>query len=187
MNQAFWLGVGTPGSVVPEDSSPYNPGPEWRTKWSTLDVKTANEMLDKIGLDKKDSEGFRVRTDNGQRLRLEIMAPGGAIVPFTPHVEMVAQHWKKIGIQADVKETERGLSMTRVGANEHQIMSWSVSGSEHLLLYPDNTLPVLPTNSYRRAALRQVVRVRRNGREEAIRSEDHRDDGPVPRRARHAH
>jgi peptide/nickel transport system substrate-binding protein len=148
MNQAFWLGVGTPSSVVPEDSSPYNPGPEWRTKWSTLDVKTANEMLDKLGLEKKDSEGYRVRTDNGQRLRLEIMAPGGAIVPFTPHVEMVAQHWKKIGIQADVKETERGLSMTRVGANEHQIMSWSVSGSEHLLLYPDNTLPVLPTSSY---------------------------------------
>ena len=28
-------------------------------------------MLDKIGLTKKDSEGYRVRTDNGQRLRIE--------------------------------------------------------------------------------------------------------------------
>ena len=39
--------------------------------WATLDLKQANEMLDKIGLDKKDGEGFRLRTDNGQRLRIE--------------------------------------------------------------------------------------------------------------------
>ena len=42
---------------------PYSPGPEWRKKWSTLDVKQANALLDKIGLTKKDGEGFRLRTD----------------------------------------------------------------------------------------------------------------------------
>ena len=45
------------------------PRPEYRKKWSTLDVKQANELLDKIGLTKKDAEGYRLRTDNGQRLR----------------------------------------------------------------------------------------------------------------------
>jgi hypothetical protein len=29
-------------------------------------------MLDAIGLTEKDSEGFRLRTDNGERLRIEI-------------------------------------------------------------------------------------------------------------------
>ena len=31
LNEAFWLGVGTPGSQVLAESSPYNPGPEYRT------------------------------------------------------------------------------------------------------------------------------------------------------------
>ena len=35
LNETFWLGVGVPGSVVPAESSPYNPGPEYRTTWST--------------------------------------------------------------------------------------------------------------------------------------------------------
>ncbi len=56
LNETFWLGVGTPGSVVPGESRPQNPGPEWRKKWSVLDIKQANALLDKIGLSKK---GFR--------------------------------------------------------------------------------------------------------------------------------
>ena len=72
-----------PGSFVPRETNKYNPGPEYRTKWATLDVKQANDLLDKIGLDKKDSEGFRLRTDNGRRLRLELMTFGGQFVQFT--------------------------------------------------------------------------------------------------------
>ena len=62
---------------MPASSSPYNPGKEWDKKWSTLDVAKANQMLDAIGLTKKDGEGFRVRTDNGERLRKSaaIMGP----------------------------------------------------------------------------------------------------------------
>ena len=78
----FWLGVGTPGSAVPDESLPSNPGPEWRKKWAVLDSKQANELLDKIGLTKKDGEGYRLRTDNGQRLRLEMTTVGGSFVPF---------------------------------------------------------------------------------------------------------
>lgn len=50
LNETFWLGIGTPGSPVPGESMPQNPGPEWRKKWSVLDIKQANAMLDKIGL-----------------------------------------------------------------------------------------------------------------------------------------
>ena len=59
LNETFFLGVGTPGSAVPGEDSPYFPGKEWRTKWSTLDLAQANALLDKIGLTKKDSEGYR--------------------------------------------------------------------------------------------------------------------------------
>ncbi len=56
INETFWLGTAIPGSVVPADTNKYNPGPEWRKKWAVLDLKLANDMLDKLGLDKKDGE-----------------------------------------------------------------------------------------------------------------------------------
>ena len=51
---------------------PQNPGKEWRQKWSTLDPAKANQMLDALGLAKKDRDGYRLRTDNGERLRLQV-------------------------------------------------------------------------------------------------------------------
>ncbi|MDP8921637.1 MAG: ABC transporter substrate-binding protein, partial [Chloroflexota bacterium] len=144
LNETFWLGVGTPGSVAPDESSPYNPGPEWRTKWSTLDVAQANQLLDKAGLDKKDAEGFRLRTDNGQRLRIEMVTVGGSFVPFPKIGEMVTQHWKQIGIQLDSVELERSLMLRRRDGNELQLVMWANDGSELLYAFPVHAIPVQP-------------------------------------------
>jgi peptide/nickel transport system substrate-binding protein len=70
INDAFFLGLGTPGSVVPAKGKPQNPGPEWRGRWTTHDPAQANAMLDRTGLTRCDAEGYRLRRDNGQRLRL---------------------------------------------------------------------------------------------------------------------
>ena len=58
LNEAFWLGVGTPGSIAPAPDTVYSPGAEWNKKYATLDLKQANELLDKVGLSKKDAEGY---------------------------------------------------------------------------------------------------------------------------------
>jgi len=147
LNETFWLGVGTPGSPVPGESIPQNPGPERRKKWSVLDLKQANAMLDKIGLAKKDSAGFRLRTDNGDRLRIQIIAVQ-AFLPYPKLSEMVADQWQKIGIQADVRELERNLAMTRVRNNEHHIYIWNNGGTELLYLFPRHAIPVDPTEAY---------------------------------------
>ena len=143
LNETFWLGVGTPGSPAPGDTMPQSPGPEWRNKWSTLDLKQANALLDKIGLAKKDSEGFRVRTDNGERLRLEVIAIA-AFLPYPKLAAMVADQWRKIGIQADVKEMERGLGFAKQTNNEHQLFVWNNGGTELLYLFPTWAVPVIP-------------------------------------------
>ena len=49
INEAMCLGVGISGSTAPAESNKYNPGPEWRQKWSTFDLKQANDLLDKVG------------------------------------------------------------------------------------------------------------------------------------------
>jgi peptide/nickel transport system substrate-binding protein len=147
LNETFWLGVGTPGSVAPSETLLYSPGPEWRKKWSTLDVKQANALLDKIGLAKKDGEGYRLRTDGKGRLRLELQTSAGAFVPHTQIAEMIKEQWKKIGIQADVKEMERSLFFSRIAGNEHQIALWANDGSEVLYLFPRHALPLDPVEA----------------------------------------
>jgi peptide/nickel transport system substrate-binding protein len=142
LNEAFWLGVGSAGSVAPAPDSLYSPGPEWNKKWGVLDLKQANELLDKVGLTKKDSEGYRLRNDGKGRLRLEMITIGGQFVPFTPVGEMIKQQWKKIGIDLDVKELERNLAFTRDNGNENQMITWANDGSEMLFLFPRHALPV---------------------------------------------
>ncbi len=144
LNETFWLGVGTPGSVAPSESAPENPGPEWRKKWSTLDVKQANQLLDKIGLSKKDGEGYRLRTDGKGRLRIELQTIAGAFINFAQVAEMIKEQWKKIGIQTDVKDLERNLFFTKIANNEHQIAIFINDGSEQIYLYPRYALPVDP-------------------------------------------
>ena len=147
LNETFWLGVGTAGSVAPAESMPYSPGPEWRKKWSTHNPKQSIEMLDKLGLTKKDAEGYRLRTDGKGRLRLELMTAAGSFIPHTQIAEMIKEQWKKIGIQAEVKEVERNLFFTRINNNEHQIAIWLNDGSEVLYLFPRHALPVDPVEA----------------------------------------
>jgi peptide/nickel transport system substrate-binding protein len=142
LNETFWLGVGTAGSVAPSESMPYSPGPEWRKKWSTYNPNQANEFLDKLGLAKKDGEGYRLRTDGKGRIRMELLTAAGSFIPHTQICEMIKQQWKKIGVDADVKEIERNLFFTRINNNEHQIAVWLNDGTEVLYLFPRHALPV---------------------------------------------
>ncbi|MDP8921467.1 MAG: ABC transporter substrate-binding protein, partial [Chloroflexota bacterium] len=141
INETFWLGTGTPGSFVPRESNKYNPGPEYRTRWATHDPAQANALLDKLGLDKKDAEGFRLRTDNGQRLRIEIQTFGGQFVQFTRISEMIRDQWKRIGVDLTVNEVERSLGQRRNINNENQLYAWQNDGSEHLYTFPTHVFP----------------------------------------------
>ncbi|MFO1397994.1 MAG: ABC transporter substrate-binding protein [Burkholderiales bacterium] len=142
LNEAFWLGVGTAGSIAPSPDTLYSPGPEYNKKWAVYDPKQANDLLDKVGLAKKDGDGYRLRSDGKGRVRLEMITIGGQFVPFTPVGEMIKQQWKKIGIDVDIKELERNLAFTRDNNNENQIITWANDGSEMLFLFPRHALPV---------------------------------------------
>ena len=143
INETFVLGLGQVASAAPGDRTPYFPGPEYKMLHVGYDVKKANDMLDALGLTKKDSEGYRLRADGAGRLRLALTTYLG-FLPFTAIAEMLAEQWKKIGIRGEVQELERGLATTRMLANEHQIYfatQWAadnMSGHQPLL-FPSQT------------------------------------------------
>jgi peptide/nickel transport system substrate-binding protein len=141
LNEVFWLGQGEPGGPAPAENTQFSPGPGSRKLHSTLDPKTANEMLDKLGLDKKDPQGFRLRSDGKGPLVLNVTTVGAAFVNWTGIAEMVAQHWaKNIGIKANVEQVERSLHTKRLNANELQVRVWSNDGSDNPFTYPPHTM-----------------------------------------------
>ncbi len=72
--------------------------PEYASKWSTHDIKTANKLLDEVGLDKKGGDGIRL-LPNGQ--------PTVFVIEHTSEkadevdtMTLVIDQWKKVGIKA---------------------------------------------------------------------------------------
>ncbi|MBX2997978.1 MAG: ABC transporter substrate-binding protein [Caldilineaceae bacterium] len=143
INEIIFLGIGVPGSAVVAETSPFNPGPEYRTLWSTYDPETANQMLDDLGLTQRDAEGYRLRTDNGQRIIIELPTIP-AFIQFTQLAELVKEDWARVGIFANVSQQERTLVETRRGANELHVFVWQNDGTDELYLYPLHALPVTP-------------------------------------------
>jgi len=127
INDAIFFGLGTPYPALPLPSMSWIK-PEWHTLHIEHDVDTANQLLDGLGLTEKDAEGFRLRTDNGQRLNV-IVEIGSAEGPKLEMCELVADHWKSIGVEATVKNTEGTLFSQRNLANEMQIPTWHLDRS----------------------------------------------------------
>ena len=148
MNEVFFLGFGVPGSFAPAPTNPFSPGPEseYRGVWGTFDPDTANAMLDEI-LPDKDADGFRLRTDNGERLVIEISARTAQFIEFVQMAEMVAEHWERfLGVKTNVLAMERSLAGTVQASDENQIrVSWG-DGSEHLFTFPGHVFPAFTSN-----------------------------------------
>jgi peptide/nickel transport system substrate-binding protein len=137
INEAFFLGLGDPGNAAPGPESRFYLGPDSRKTNGVLDLKKANELLDKIGLDKKDAEGFRLRTDGKGRLAVELAAAIGQAADLPGISQMIAAQWAKgIGIQGKVFTADRSLIFTKQPANELQMWVWFNDGSDELFAFP---------------------------------------------------
>lgn len=118
INETFFLGVGTPASFCPTDTPPYFNSDRWDEEFGGFDPDTANELLDSIGLDQRDGEGFRL-LPNGERLVLRIDAVSGAFLDYPSIAERIAQMWQEnVGIQLAVNPVERSLWNERMEANQ---------------------------------------------------------------------
>ncbi len=90
------------------------------------DTDQANALLDEIGMDKRDNEGFRLGPDGKT-----FIIPFDATVA-TPEMvsvtELVVEFWKTVGIQTTMKVIDWGLWGQRNSANELQATCfWSHS------------------------------------------------------------
>ena len=118
LNETFFLGVGTPASFCPANTPPFFNSDRWDKTFAVYDPDHANEILDSIGLDQKDAEGFRL-LPSGRRLVLRADSVSGAFLDYPAIGERIAQMWAEdIGIQMIVNPVERSLWIERSEANQ---------------------------------------------------------------------
>ena len=81
-------------------------------------LEKANQLLDEMGLNKKDAEGYRLGPDGKTFV---IALEHGAHAPdIAPAAELVAQHLKKAGLKVTVKQIDPNLWAQRAAANDLQ-------------------------------------------------------------------
>ena len=131
INESIFLGMGQARAYVTTPNNRYYPGPEFEKKYAVRDLHKANEILDKLGLDRRDREGYRLRTDNKERLTITLSVLRQALVNFEGIAELLANHWMDVGIYTHLSVEERSYHHKRHSTNKHQLSMWVTGGTEN--------------------------------------------------------
>jgi peptide/nickel transport system substrate-binding protein len=123
IQESAFLGTGEPRQPVPKKGHPYYPGDEYAYKYIEFNPTLANQMLDKIGLDKKDSEGYRLMP-NGKRVAIELSVV--AVFGSWPDIaQLIARDFKTVGVQLIVQIRERALHFSLRESNDLMAEMWN--------------------------------------------------------------
>ena len=120
INEIAFFGTGTPKQAVFPKGHPHYPGEEIEKLYTEYDPDQANAILDRLGLDKKDDEGFRLRSDGEGRLKLEFIDTAGP--PWkVATAALIIEDWAKVGIDVNYITEAWPVFSEREGGNLHQI------------------------------------------------------------------
>jgi peptide/nickel transport system substrate-binding protein len=123
IHESAFLGTGEPRQGVPKKGHPYYPGDEYAYKYTEYDPAKANQMLDAIGLDKKDAEGFRL-FPSGRRVMIELSVVE-VFAPFRDIATLIAKDFEKVGVKLNVQIRERALHFQMRESNDLQTELWN--------------------------------------------------------------
>ena len=123
INDAVYFGQAVPlqASILPSYSF-YEE--EWGSIATEFDPAKANELLDGLGLDQRDSEGWRLRPD-GERLTL-VFEIGDEEGPKDSIAELVAENWRDVGLDTQWNQIKRPLYEERL-----DLLTEIMIGTEH--------------------------------------------------------
>lgn len=121
INQVLYYGLGTEGnnSVLPE-SPLYDRSVRYR--WSQFDLKKANELLDGLGLTRRNSQGLRLLPD-GRPMEI-IIESSGEHTEQTDILELVHDSWLELGIKMFSRPSQREVLRKRVLSGQAMMAIW---------------------------------------------------------------
>jgi peptide/nickel transport system substrate-binding protein len=122
INQVVFFGLAREGANTVLRESPLFK-PEYLTAWAKYDLKTANQLLDDIGLTKRDGQGLRLLPD-GRSADIIIDTAGESTLE-TDVLELIRDSWLKIGIKLNARPSQREVFRNRIFAGLAVMSVWS--------------------------------------------------------------
>ena len=125
INELFALGKGTPRQATVHPTCSFYKE-EWGKAYAEYDPAKANKLLDEMGLDKRDKDGYRLRPD-GKTLLIVISHAGDAAPMLIS--ELVKGYWEDVGVKTSINPVDRSYIMTCFAAGTYMVNPWAFDGS----------------------------------------------------------
>lgn len=115
LNQVIYFGLAlTAQNTVLPDSPLFRK--DYQKAWTEFDPEAANELLDQLGLDKRDDRNIRLLPD-GRPLEI-IVESTGESTEEADVLELVTDSWQQIGVKLHTKPSQREVMRNRIYAGE---------------------------------------------------------------------
>ena len=121
INELVYFGLANASQNSPVPSSLFFE--DWMpTHYAQYDPDLANQLLDEMGLDQRDAEGFRMRAD-GETLFLnfEVSVPEDS---WRQIGELITSYWNAVGVKTNYKLIEIGLYRELRDGNQVDMAAW---------------------------------------------------------------
>ena len=134
---AEYNGQGEPAQSAPGPASPFYHQALY-TSFVAHDPVRANRVLDDIGLNRRDYEGYRTFKDGSRMLfylnYCNFTGPGPA--------QFLVDHWRKIGVRVIPRERSKQLFHTESTAQKNDLEVWIGNGEFFPILEPRYMVPL---------------------------------------------
>lgn len=127
INELVYLGLATASQASPTPASLYYE--PWMTDYfAEYNPDEANRLLDEMGLDQRDSDGFRLRPDGSELLlNFQVSVPEEA---WQRIGELIVDYWNAVGIKTNYKLIESGLYTELRDGNNVDLAAWGYDSTD---------------------------------------------------------
>jgi ABC-type dipeptide/oligopeptide/nickel transport system permease component/ABC-type transport system substrate-binding protein len=134
--RAEYNNVGEPAQIDPGPDSPFH-NPRLYKSFVEYNPEEATRLLDALGLDQRDHEGYRTFPD-GTRMTWYLNTTdftGSGPAPF------LIEDWAAVGVRVILRERARSLFLREQAILEHDFTVWTGESEFHPMQEPRNFVP----------------------------------------------
>jgi peptide/nickel transport system substrate-binding protein len=135
----IYVGQGEPYQVAPRPESQFY-DETFAKQYTEYDPAKANQMLDALGLTKKDGNGIRLMA-NGQPLSIKVDVRTDTTQQIDS-LQLIQGYWKAVGVDMQINTIDSALYRERQVANQDEAMSNVGAGGLNELLNPRLYVPI---------------------------------------------
>ena len=118
INETLNFGLSQPIQALPVHPTVSFADPAWYTYKTEYDPDGANALLDEIGLDQKDADGFRKLSDGSMLVINLVFAPQFGDVALH---QLAKEYWEAVGVKVELREVSTEAYRTMASNNDHDI------------------------------------------------------------------